>query len=678
MSNDWVVLELGPKAEGEDPDLVTRSIRSTLRGAEVFIPAAVTSMDGDKVVRYLVEGYAFIRHTFADSAYRRLENTRFVAAILMQYGRPGQPRTVATVPEREIEKLRVQVRAESEQGISVGDTVLITSGPYRQITAIVYEDIPENDAVQVFVRLRSKEALVSLPRNFLRLVSKAEKPSRPKLQANELLAWLQGARLVLAWEAKPLVAITGASSKLSLIDDLSGRKACLVPPMKLAFYEPRNMGSLHERAKRLSSIAPFAERLLPLVGAVKAHHGSFNLDPVKEKLGAWGKVQHWSLSISSLSVLLRPFYRESALAKVEATYLDWSWAQSALDRLTEIQEDIDVIEQDLFDGVEDVSIDDGQNLVASVTPPTGPASEPPPVTRTIPTLHNIIVDGLNLAARCFYAPGLGGLKDSHGRPTGVYVGFLRSLSALRKKWPGCTIHVCWDGSSKRRKALFEGYKAGRSPMPVSITEVEWLKEVLPLVGVHQHWNADEEADDAMATLVSGLLDGQRNILYSTDKDLFQLVDGRTSMLSPAVGKTPEKLYDVQAVVERWGVGPDRIVTLRAFLGDPSDEIPGVKGVPEKVVVKLVQAYTTIDRIYGALSTTPGITKIQYEKLKAAEADVRRNVGLMTLSRDLPLTGIQAGSNWKAAEARLLDVDVKPDNLLPALVDPAPVGAVIGA
>jgi len=72
--------------------------------------------------------------------------------------------------------MRRQIYVETDQGIGIGDTVAITSGPYRQIEAKVIEEIPEEDKVQVHIQLRSKDSIVTLPRSFLRLVTRADRP----------------------------------------------------------------------------------------------------------------------------------------------------------------------------------------------------------------------------------------------------------------------------------------------------------------------------------------------------------------------------------------------------------------------------------------------------------------------------------------------------------------------
>jgi len=197
MTTDWVVLALNSKSDGEDPEILQRSISKALRGTEVYIPAVVTQIGDDRMVHYLVDGYAFAQRTRPDSDYLRLPNSnRYVAAILTQG--TGRCRCLATISDREINKFKKQANAEVDQGIGVDDTVLILSGPYRNIQATVVEEIPEKQSVQVFVQLRSKQSLLTLPRSFLQLVRKA-RPMTFLKRVQELKAWAQEAQVVAGW-----------------------------------------------------------------------------------------------------------------------------------------------------------------------------------------------------------------------------------------------------------------------------------------------------------------------------------------------------------------------------------------------------------------------------------------------------------------------------------------------
>lgn len=168
---EWVVLELSPRAEGEAPELIRASIRHYLRDAEVFLPASTTMAGEDKVVTWLVDGYVFIRRDYPNERYLRLVDTKFVQGPVL-----GPGGRLATVSDADIERFRSQIRAQEDQGIGVNDTVEVTSGPYRNLRGQVITDLADQDAVQVYIKLRSKESLVMLPRSFLRLVSKAAPP----------------------------------------------------------------------------------------------------------------------------------------------------------------------------------------------------------------------------------------------------------------------------------------------------------------------------------------------------------------------------------------------------------------------------------------------------------------------------------------------------------------------
>jgi len=193
---DWLVLELNSRGEGEDPDVIRRSIRGVVRQAEVFVPASVTEMGGDKVVRYLIEGYAFIR-TDPDrspSVYKRLEGTKYVQSILVDAVR----KSFATISDAEVEAMRERILAEADQGIRVGDEVMILSGPYKDIMASVIEDISEEGQVQVYVRLRSKQAVLTLPRASLKVLRRAS-GSFFKERAGNIRRWIGYSRVLVSW-----------------------------------------------------------------------------------------------------------------------------------------------------------------------------------------------------------------------------------------------------------------------------------------------------------------------------------------------------------------------------------------------------------------------------------------------------------------------------------------------
>ena len=632
----WVVLELGPKADGEDPDLVKASIRHAIRDAEVFIPANVTKMGDEKVVQYLVEGYAFVKHKHPDQTYLRLENTKYVQAVLRKLIFEGgrSIKRIASISDSEINHFRTQIRVEVDQGIAVGDLVMITSGAYRQITAVVEEEIPELDQVQVYIKLRSKQAIVTLPRACLRLVEKARaSPHRARLEV--VREWFHGARALLGW---PKDGISHILIPYEAYLRLSDRRSQGQQRTRFitSFDTNLDVVPVQQRYKTYERLVHWSKGLA-LGHGIQLAESSATIPPIATLLGRskeWERVTRWLSEGRKLYAVVNATYTPPPSPKLDTRYLDWAWLNDIYERLDAVHSAVEGIEKTLRAG--------------------GKAG----------MLQNLIVDGTQLALRCALSPGLNDLKDSKGRPTGAIIGFCQSLASLKKRYPTATIFVTWDGSSKRRKKMFSGYKASRSNRsPMATFEIQFLKGLLSKLGVYQAYNPDEEADDVIATLVRRRLKGQLNAILTTDRDMLQLVTDTDHQLVPAVGTGKEKLYTVEAVVNEYGVGPDRILQVRALMGDTSDEIPGADGFGLKTSSKLVKVYGSLERLFA--SNFAGLTPKQYGALRAAEQQVKLNLELMKLQDDLVLTIIGPDPDQIAATERLKEVDVKPDPLLSA-------------
>jgi len=609
VDKGWVVLALNSRSEGEDPDVITKSIRGALgKKAEVFLPAAVTEIGGDRVVYYLVGGYAFIKHTLEPQLYMKLENTRFVLSALT--GRGKSP--LAVVPTSDINKMRAQLKKEIDQGIGVGDTVMITTGAYRNIQAEVIEDIPERDEVQVHVSLRSKQAIVTLPRSGLKVVKRAPfSPVVSKIAA--IKTWLRFTRPIASWRGyfRPLRQAYEKYEQLATWVDI-GRSLYAQVTFEST---PKQLARIKEQAAELERVTEWHEDLRNLFAFVAFYHG---------------------------------YAPESQLKKLQDKFVELVWFEDVQQRITQLRRDVEAIAH------AEAGREEGGDM-----------------------FQNLLIDGHNLAFRCLYAPGLDSLADLQGRPTGVVVGFIRTLASLRKKHPDARIYVTWDGSNQRRQTVFPDYKGNRKKRaapPVSpeampgFDQLAFLREVLPFLGVKQGINVVEEADDVIAALARGELSGQNNLIFSTDRDLLQLVTGTTQMLVPGVGGRKDAMYDQAAVEGAFGVPPERLVQLRAFFGDPSDNIPGVPRVPKKVLRALVQAYETVEGVYG--SGLSGLTKSQYEKLRGSEPQVRINVELMTLV-NVPVSITESNVDADAVAKRLQELDVNSAPLLEPFFGKAP-------
>ena len=396
----WVILELSPKAEGEDPDIVRRSIRHVVRSAEVFIPAMVTEMGGDKVIKYLVDGYAFIRRDHPDPTYFKLAGTRYVQSIITHPAAgPRTPKQIACVTDKDIERMQDQIRVEANQGIGVGDTVVVTSGAYKQIHAVVIEDIPEMDSVQVQVKLRSKESLVTLPRSFLKLVSKAKRPAYlDKVAA--LRAWATAAVAVTNWKdgaLSPMLQAHRNHTKLEAWNSQGVTLTRFTRALQNPLPEVAPVSSAFEKWGRLETWATKGAALTHFVRAV-------NTDLDLASIITSGKrvlqLTSWVDRGKALTQLVNLTYSSDSVAYVEAKYLEWSWLQDVTERLGRMLKDVEAIGRVLC-------VEAGDTVI-----------------------QNLIIDGHNLAFRCLYAPGMSTLSDTKGRPTGMILVFLRSLGEI--------------------------------------------------------------------------------------------------------------------------------------------------------------------------------------------------------------------------------------------------------
>jgi 5'-3' exonuclease/transcription antitermination factor NusG len=591
----WVVLELSPRSEGEDPDVIRKALTHSLKGATVFIPVAVTQRGEDRVITYLMEGYAFVKLDRPPHEYFRLEGSKYVQTILALPGANSRQRKLSTVTDDAVEQMREQIRLLVDQGISVGDLVRITSGPYRSMEARVVEEFPDQGLVQVHVTLRSKQSLVTLPRAFLTVVSRAPLSH----VSNRLVAlrnWAQAALPVIEWSAS-VDDILCAYTKYARLEEWRAKCAVLYDVLSLDTAFPKPLWEADRKLKQATQVDRWDTRLQLLYSFIGFQQGSLP---------------------------------EEYLRILHGKVIDLLWVDNLLERIRLLWEDVEAVSRALAQKHE------GKDMV-----------------------QNVIVDGHNLAFRCHFAPGMNTLVDAKGRPSGMILGFLRSLGSLKKRFPDATLYVTWDGSSKRRRSRFSEYKAQRNTPDLS-DSIKVLREIIPFFGVRQAWNPDEEADDVIASLTRVDLVNQRNVLFSTDKDLLQLVTETTSLLVPAVGSRNEVLFDAATVVESVGVPPHRVVQLRAFYGDTSDNIPGVPRVPKKVLRALIQAHGSVDAVYQSGLT--GLTKGQYERLRSAEPQVRINVDLMSLV-DVGVTLISPDVDPDSAAALLSERDIHPEALL---------------
>jgi DNA polymerase-1 len=226
----------------------------------------------------------------------------------------------------------------------------------------------------------------------------------------------------------------------------------------------------------------------------------------------------------------------------------------------------------------------------------------------------LLVDGHSLAFRSFYAfskGGEGGLSTKEGVPTSVTYGFLKALLDNCKGLVPQGVVIAFDTAEPTfRHEADEAYKAHRDEAPEHFfQDLGNLQQILQqALDIPLCMAPGYEADDVLGTLANRAANtGWRVRILSGDRDLFQLVDDQRDIAVLYMGGGPYAKSSGpleirrEGVVTKLGVTPEEVVDLKALTGDSSDNIPGVKGVGPKTAINLLQAYTNLDGIYGALA-----------------------------------------------------------------------------
>jgi len=253
---------------------------------------------------------------------------------------------------------------------------------------------------------------------------------------------------------------------------------------------------------------------------------------------------------------------------------------------------------------------------------TASASKSPP--------RILLIDGTNSLYRAFFA--IPHLRAPDGTPTNAAYGFVNMLSkVIREEEPDYAIVVFDARGETFRHRLFDAYKAGRDATPEDLSaQLPVVRELIDAHRIPVLEVPDFEADDVIATLVDRAPDGARIAIVSTDKDLMQLVAERVTLLD---GMKDRRCGPAE-VEARFGVPPERVLDLRALVGDPSDNIPGVKGIGEKGAAKLIGEWGTLDEL---LAHADEVEAVRSRNALAEHADAARlSKRLATLRTDVPL------------------------------------------
>ncbi len=249
----------------------------------------------------------------------------------------------------------------------------------------------------------------------------------------------------------------------------------------------------------------------------------------------------------------------------------------------------------------------------------------------------LLVDGFNLAYRCFFA--VPELTRADGFPTNALHGWVKSLWRLADQEKPAATLVFFDlGGAQDRLALHPEYKAQRAEMPEALQkQIEPLKALTRAMGHVGIEQEGVESDDLLASQAVALArQGHDVLIVSADKDFAQIVSEHIKILLPPPSANPKlgwRVLDVAGVTEKFGVPPSQIADYLALVGDASDNIPGVTGVGPKTASKWLQEFRNVEEVIAhAASLKP--ERFQ-EAVRNGAGNIRRNLKLTTLNLDLP-------------------------------------------
>ena len=248
----------------------------------------------------------------------------------------------------------------------------------------------------------------------------------------------------------------------------------------------------------------------------------------------------------------------------------------------------------------------------------------------------LLLDGHSLAYRAFFALPVENFSTTTGQPTNAVYGFTAMLiNVLRDEAP-THVAVSFDISkSTFRTEAYADYKAGRAETPTDFQgQVSLVREVLDALRVPIVCAEGFEADDVIATLATQAEAQDMDVLIVTgDRDAFQLVTDRVTVLYNARGVSDMRRMTPEAVQAKYGLSPAQYPEFAALRGDPSDNLPGIAGLGEKTATKLIQQYGDVASLVDHVDEVKG--KVG-DNLRAGVASVLRNRQLTELVRDVPL------------------------------------------
>jgi DNA polymerase-1 len=251
-----------------------------------------------------------------------------------------------------------------------------------------------------------------------------------------------------------------------------------------------------------------------------------------------------------------------------------------------------------------------------------------------PKKRLLIVDAHALIHRAFHA--IPPLTTKKGQQVNAAYGFLLILIRALKDLKPTHVVIAFDSPGKTfRHDVFPDYKANRdAPAEELVSQFPIVHEIADEFGFSNFSQKGYEADDIIGTICAKLDGtGVETIIATGDMDLSQLIDDDTKLLKPHKGIKETVLFDADALMEKLGVTPEQVTDYKGLRGDPSDNIPGVRGIGEKGAMQLLQEFGDIDGIYDNVEKVTGRNR---KPLDGSREDAVLSKQLATIATDAPI------------------------------------------
>jgi DNA polymerase-1 len=266
----------------------------------------------------------------------------------------------------------------------------------------------------------------------------------------------------------------------------------------------------------------------------------------------------------------------------------------------------------------------------------------------------LLIDGHSMAYRAFYALPAENFTTALGQHTNAIYGFATMIISLIKEEKPTHVAVAFDVSRKTfRSEIFPEYKANRASTPDEFrSQMSYLQELIDSCGIQHFQLEGYEADDLIAT-ISKKAEGEGfDVLICTgDRDSFQLVNDKTTVLYPKRGVSELARMTPSAVIEKYGMTPEQYPDFAALRGDPSDNLPSIPGVGEKTAAKWIVEYGSLKDLLSQVDQVGG--KVG-QSLRDNIDNVIRNRELTQLIHDAPFSFDLVNMQWSGVSIAALE------------------------